>query len=193
MKKSIFGILILMESLFLALSTGVALFYGEDDWRAFLGTTILAAFIGTFCKWWGNRSDNKRMSRTDSFLIVTLSWVVFSAIGMIPYIAYQGLDVASAFFETMSGFTTTGATCLTDIDSMTHGLLFWRSVTQWMGGLGIVVFSFALIPVYEMKNSNVFSAEATGIGLDKLRPKIGSTARRLLIIYLFLTSLCAFL
>lgn len=182
-----------MESLFLALSTGVALFYGEDDWRTFLGTTVLAVIIGAFCRWWGGRADEKRMSRTDSFVIVTLSWVVFSLIGMLPFIFYAHMDVSSAFFETMSGFTTTGATCINDIDSMTHALLFWRSVTQWMGGLGIVVFSFALIPVNEMKNTNVFSAEVTGIGLDKLRPKIGSTARRLLVIYLFLTGTCALL
>lgn len=130
------------------------------------------------------------MSRADSFLIVSLSWVVFSIIGMIPFIMIRNMDLSSAFFETMSGFTTTGATCISDIDSMTHALLFWRSVTQWMGGLGVVVFSIALIPVYEMKNSNVFSAEVTGIGLNKLRPKIGSTARRLLVIYLILTFSC---
>ena len=191
MKKSIFGILILMESLFLGLCTLVALFYGEEDWRAFFWTTLVALCVGSFCKWWGSTTDNKRMSRTDSFIVVTLSWVVFSIIGMLPFIMHMGMDVASAFFETMSGFTTTGATCINDIDSMTHALRFWRSVTQWMGGLGIVVFSFALIPVYEMKNSNVFSAEVTGIGLDRLRPKIGATARRLLIIYLFLTAFCA--
>lgn len=190
MKKSIFGILILVEGFFLALCTLTALCYGEGDWHAFLLTTAIALSVGTFCKWWGGLSAEKRMSRTDSFMIVTLSWVVFSVIGMLPFIIYQKMDVASAFFETMSGFTTTGATCINEIDGMTHALLFWRSMTQWMGGLGIVVFSFALIPVYEMKNSNVFSAEVTGIGLDRLRPKIGSTARRLLIIYLCLTSVC---
>lgn len=191
MKKSIFGILILVESCFLALSTLVSLCYGEEDWHALLLTTLIALCVGSFCKWWGGNSENERLSRTDSFMIVTLSWIVFSLIGMLPFIFYEDMDVASAFFETISGFTTTGATCIDDIDRMTHGLLFWRSITQWMGGLGIVVFSFALIPVHEMKNSNVFSAEVTGIGLDKLRPKIGSTARRLLIIYLCLTSVCA--
>ena len=102
------------------------------------------------------------------------------------------MDVASAFFETMSGFTTTGATCIREIDTLPKGLLFWRAITQWIGGLGIVVFSFALIPVYEMKNSNIYSAEVTGLGLDKLRPKIGATARRVLLIYIVLTSACAF-
>ena len=103
------------------------------------------------------------------------------------------MNVPTAFFETMSGFTTTGATCINEIDSLPKALLFWRAITQWIGGLGIVVFSFALIPVYEMKNSNLYSAEITGLGLDKLRPKIGATARRVLLIYLVLTSACAFL
>ena len=191
MKKGIFGILILMEGNFLLLTFLLSLYYKEGDSNAFLLTTVLCYIIGLSCKWLGKRNkENQRLSRADSFLIVSLSWVVFSIIGMIPFLMIEHMDLSSAFFETMSGFTTTGATCITDIESMTHALKFWRSVTQWMGGLGVVVFSIALIPVYEMKNSNVFSAEVTGIGLNKLRPKIGSTARRLLVIYLILTFSC---
>jgi len=193
MKKSIFGILLLMEGLFLIFTTLVCFHYDEGDYLPFLLTALLCFVVGGICKWVGENKSKKgdtHMSRTDSFMVVALSWVVFSVMGMIPFILLRDMDVASAFFETMSGFSTTGATCINDIDSMTHGLKFWRSMTQWIGGLGIVVFSFALIPVYEMKNSNVFSAEVTGLGLDKLTPKIGSTARRLLSIYLLLTLLC---
>ena len=190
MKKSIFGILLLMEGVFLLLTLAVSLFYGEGDWHIFLLTALLCFAVGGVCKWSGDKSQDKHMSRADSFLVVTLSWIVFSAAGMLPYIFIKHLDVASAFFETMSGFTTTGATCMNDIENSTHALLFWRSLTQWMGGLGIVVFSFALIPVYEMKNTTVFSAEVTGVGVSKLTPKIGSTARRLLLIYLLLTLGC---
>lgn len=181
-----------MESLFLTISIVVALIYNEEDWRSFLLTAILAASVGGFCKWIGDSESSTHLTRADSFLIVSLSWVVFSFIGMVPFLLLTDMDVASAFFETMSGFTTTGATCINNIESMSHALLFWRSMTHWMGGLGIVVFSFALIPVSEMKNSNIFSAETTGISLDKLRPKIGATARRLLTIYLILTAICAF-
>lgn len=180
-----------MESLFLGLAAVVAFIYGEEDWRYFLLTTGIAAFVGGFCKWAGEHETTDHMTRADSFLVVALSWVVFSLIGMLPYLFITDMNIASAFFETMSGFTTTGATCIPDIDPLPHGLLFWRSITQWIGGLGIVVFSFALIPVYELKNSNIYSAEVTGLSLDKLRPKIGATARRMLLIYLFLTSLCA--
>lgn len=195
MKKSIFGILLMMEGLFVLAALAVSLFYhfteGEDDWQALAITAAVSFVIGFIAKMSVGKNKETRMTRADSFLVVSLSWVVFSAVGMIPYILYLKLDVASAFFEAMSGFTTTGATVLSGLDSMPHGLLFWRSLTQWMGGLGIVVFSFALIPVYDLKNSNVFSAEVTGLGLDRLRPKIGSTARRLLIIYIILTSICA--
>ncbi|MBR6032241.1 MAG: TrkH family potassium uptake protein [Bacteroidaceae bacterium] len=193
MKKGILGILIIMESFFLLLSMAVAIFYGEDGWLSFLLTALGTVGIGAFCILLSRKGENKRMRRADNFLIVALSWIVFSVIGMVPFLCLTDMDLASAFFETMSGFTTTGATCISDIDSLPRSLLFWRAITQWIGGLGIVVFSFALIPVYEMKNSNLYSAEVTGLGLDKLRPKIGSTARRVLFIYLVLTGVCAFL
>lgn len=195
MKKSVFGILLMMEGLFVLSALLVSLYYfiteGEDDWWSLALTAGVCFGVGGVSKLMVGHDKDARMSRADSFLIVALSWVVFSAIGMIPYIVYLKIDPASAFFEAMSGFTTTGATVLSGLDTMPHGILFWRSLTQWMGGLGIVVFSFALIPVYDLKNSNIFSAEVTGLGLDKLRPKIGSTARRLLIIYMVLTGMCA--
>lgn len=192
MKKGIFGILVNMESIFLLFAMLVAIFYGEDSWLCFLLTALGTFAVGSFCIYLSRKEINKRMNRADNFLIVALSWIVFSAVGMVPYLCLADMDVASAFFETISGFTTTGATCINDIESLPKSLLFWRALTQWIGGLGIVVFSFALIPVYEMKNSNIYSAEVTGLGLDKLRPKIGSTARRVLLIYLVLTGACAF-
>lgn len=181
-----------MEGAFLLLTMIVSLFYNENDWWAYLVSAAISFTIGRICIWLSKKyNKNRRFTRSDSFMIVTLSWVLFSIIGMIPFTLVEKLDVSSAFFETMSGFTTTGATVIADIDSMTYALRFWRALTQWMGGLGIVVFSFALIPVSEMKNNNIFSAEVTGIGLDKIRPKIGSTARRLLVIYFVLTMICA--
>ena len=103
MKKSIFGILILMEGLFLTLALCVSLIYGEDDWFSFLVTASVSFLIGGICKWFGqHRSSQERLSRSGSFLVVALSWVVFSLIGMIPFIMYMKLDIASAFFETIS-------------------------------------------------------------------------------------------
>lgn len=183
----------LMEAFFLLMTMCVSLYYHEGDWMAFLIAAVVGLCVGSLFLFLGRKQCSDHFSRADSFMVVGLSWMVFSLIGMLPFVIYMNMDIPSALFETMSGFTTMGATVITDIDSMTHATRFWRALTQWMGGLGIVVFSFALIPLYEMKSSNVFSAEATGIGLDRLRPKIGDTARRLLAIYMLLTSVCAML
>lgn len=138
-----------------------------------------------------SEDQSKYFSRADSFMVVTLTWVLFSLIGMIPYMMLAGMNIEDAMFETMSGFTTTGASVISDIDGLSHGLKFWRCITQWMGGLGIVVFTFALVPTGEMRNNKIFSAETSGIGMDKLSPKIATTARRLMMIYLVLTIVCA--
>lgn len=190
--------LLLLEALFLLITTGVSLWYnytaGETDFEAMALTTGLTTVAGLFFLNSGSysKSRKKSLTRGDNLLIVSLTWAIFSVFGCLPFLLYSGLDIdiASAYFETMSGFTTTGATILNNIDSLPHGLLFWRSITQWMGGLGIVVFSFALIPVNEFKNSNMYQAEVTGMSLEKLKPKIGATARRLLLIYGVLTALC---
>ena len=195
MKSKIFGILILMESFFMMLSSGVSLYYhyhsNDCDFKSLLYSTIITFTVGCLLFLNGKRSKQTKLTRKDSFLIVSLVWVIFSFLGMLPFLFYCTTStVEDAFFETMSGFTTTGASVLNNINEQPHGILFWRSIMQWLGGLGIVVFSFALIPVYELKNTQIFSAEVTGLDVDKLRPKIGDTARRLLIIYILITALC---
>ncbi|MBQ8968259.1 MAG: TrkH family potassium uptake protein [Bacteroidaceae bacterium] len=199
MKKSIFGMLLTLESLFMAFTLAVALYYhytlGETDWKAFLWTTVITLLSGVLLTSYGHTKlgrSQKQLSRGGSFIIVGLTWVVFSLFGMLPFILYEGLDVdmASAYFETMSGFTTMGATIIPDIEAMPHGILLWRSLTQWMGGLGVVVFAFALLPVRDMKNSTMFIAEMSGLTINRLKPKIGATSRRLLLIYIVLTLLC---
>lgn len=199
MKKSIFGMLITMEGLFLVGVLCFSLYYrhtcGDQDWQAFAITSGVTLLSGMLLCLLGRKKEGERrvLTKGDSFIIVGLTWIIFSLFGMLPFLLYSSLDidVAGAYFETMSGFTTTGATVLSNIDSLPHGLLLWRSLMQWMGGLGIVVFSFALIPSVEMKNANMYQAEVTGISLDRLKPKIGATARRMLLIYLFFTFSCA--
>lgn len=194
--------LLTMESLFMAFTTFVALYYhyaqGETDWKAFAITTAITCISGLSLTAYGHTElgrTEKQLSRGGSFIIVGLTWVVFSFFGMLPFLLYDGLDVdvASAYFETMSGFSTMGATIIPDIEAMPHGILLWRSMMQWMGGLGIVVFSFAMLPVRDMKNSTMFIAEMSGLTINRLQPKIGATSRRLLLIYLFLTIVCMLL
>ena len=105
----------------------------------------------------------------DTFVIVSLSWLLFSAFGMLPFLLSGAVDnVTDAFFETMSGFSTTGSTILRDVDSQTHGILFWRSIMQWLGGLGIVVFTLAFIPSVAKGSGkmSLFAAEAPGLSVE---------------------------
>lgn len=114
--------------------------------------------------------------------------VSFTFFGMLPFYFSGSIDtITNAFFETMSGFTTTGATILDDIESLSHGMLFWRSLTQWIGGLGIVFFTIAILPIFTTGGVQLFSAESTGVTHDRTHPKINVMAKWLWTIYLVLT------
>ncbi len=200
MKKSIFGMLLMVEGLFMGATTLVALYFhymlGETDWKALGLTAIITFLCGAALTIYGHTKmgrKQKTLSRSGSFIIVGLTWIVLSLFGMLPFLLYKGIniDVASAYFEAMSGFTTMGGTVFSDIDHLPHGILFWRCLTQWMGGLGIVVISFALLPISDMKNATMFQAEMSGLTVNRLQPKIGATSRRLLLIYIILTLVCA--
>ena len=121
-------------------------------------------------------------------LIVTLTWILFSLFGMLPFYIGGYIDnVTDAFFETMSGFTTTGSTILTNIEALPKGILFWRSLTQWQGGIGMVVFTVALMPIFGGGASQMFDAETPGITHERFRPRITQVAKRLWGVYVFLT------
>lgn len=193
----ILGMLLMLESAFLAIATGVALYYKmtilEGDFTALLITTVVCVLVGQMMLL-ASRKYKSVFSYREGFLIVTVTWLLFTIIGMLPYLIYGSVHtITDAFLETMSGFTTTGCTVLNDIDLQPHGILLWRSMTQWIGGLGIVVFSLALLPRFNSGNTQMFSAEVTGMSVDKLRPKIQDTARWLWIIYVILTAACAVL
>ena len=136
--------------------------YGESDYKYFLYTCIINAVVGScYCSTDGG-AENK-MSRRDGYCGVTLSWVFFYLFGMLPFYFSGSIDtITMPFFETMSGFTTTGATILDDIESLSPGMLFWRSLTQWIGGLGIVFFTIAILPIFTTGGVQLFSAESTG-------------------------------
>ena len=183
----------------------VALYYfykcGDGDVLALTVSTIITAISGFILISAGRKSGRTRQEIDnfevkDSFLIVTLTWVVFALFGMLPFLLNGTISsVTDAFFEAMSGFTTTGATVLNNIDEQPHGILFWRSIMQWLGGLGIIVLFLAVMPSLNRSSNKImmFSAEMSGIGVKKLHPKMMMTARKLLGIYIILTILCGFM
>ena len=197
MKSKLFGVLLLIEAAALLLTAAVAWHYqrmtGETGTSAFLLTAALTGSIGLLLYNIG-RNNHDPLQIKDSFLVVALAWVLFSVFGMLPFLICGTVDnVTDAFFETMSGFSTTGATILDNIDHQPHGILFWRSLMQWLGGLGIVVFTLAFIPSVAKgsKKMSLFAAEAPGLSVEKLAPTMGATSRLLWIIYIALTLLCA--
>lgn len=197
MKTKLFGVLLLIETVALLLTAAVAghfhVIAGETDYLCFLQTACLTGFVGMVLYLIGRRIKGS-MQINDTFMVVAFSWVLFSAFGMLPFLFSHTMDnVTDAFFETMSGFSTTGATVLNNIDSLPHGILFWRSLMQWLGGLGIVVFTLAFLPSVAKgsKKMSLFAAEAPGLSVEKLAPTMQGTSRVLWLIYIVLTILCA--
>ena len=186
----ILGQLLFIEAFLLFVSLLVAFYYQQDDIFAFIVATLTTIGGGLVLKWRGHGADNS-MSRRDAYLVVTLSWIVFSFFGTLPFMVSGYINnFTDAYFETMSGFTTTGATILDDVECFPHGLLFWRSLTQWIGGLGIVFFTIALLPSLVGGQTKVFAAEATGPIKTKLHPRLSTSAKWIWSIYLMLTIAC---
>lgn len=187
MIAKIMGFLLFIEAGFLTLCTVLSAFYQEPDLPAFIISTLITAVIGIPLTYIGKKAERK-LSRRDGYVVVTFAWIIFSLFGMLPYyISGYIPDITNAFFETMSGFTTTGASILNDIEALPHALLFWRSMTQWIGGMGIVIFTIAVLPIFGVGGIQLFAAEATGPTFDKVTPRIDVTAKWIWTIYLGLT------
>lgn len=185
----VMGFLILIETAMLLCSMAVSLYYKEDDLASFIITSILTFVVGNVLLFIG-RGAEKKLGRRDGIIIVSTAWIVVSLFGMLPfYISGYIPNITNAFFETMSGFTSTGSTILDDIEALPHGLLFWRSMTQWIGGLGIVFFTIAVLPIFGVAGVQLFAAEASGLTYDKVHPRIGVTAKWIWSIYFGLTIL----
>ena len=172
------------------LCLGVSIRYHEDDLFAFLVSILATQGVGFIFRYIGRDADNS-LGRRESFLVVTLAWSVFSLFGTLPYMTGGYItDFTNAYFESMSGFTTTGCTILDDVECLPHGILFWRSLSQWIGGLGIVFFTIAVLPSMVGGSVKVFSAEATGPIKTKLHPRLSNSAKSIWTIFLVLTVLC---
>ncbi len=186
----ILGSLLLLEAMFILVCIGVSLFYHEDDIMAF-AITLVIMFIGAIVLRFMGRNADNALGRRDAYLLVTLTWVIFSLFGSFPFsISGYIPNFTNAFFETISGFTTTGASIIDEVEVLPHGLLFWRSMTQWIGGLGIVFFTIAILPSMVGGTVKVFAAEATGPIRAKMHPRLSTTAKWIWSIYLILTIGC---
>ncbi len=179
----------MIEGLFLSVCIPVSLLYRDGDLPAFLISVLIMLGTGAGI-WYLTRKAEKSTGKREGFIIVSLVWVVFSLFGCLPFILSGSIpSFTDAFFETMSGFTTTGASVLEDIEAMPHGLLLWRSMTQWMGGMGIIVLSLAILPVLGIGGMQLFVAEVPGPTKEKLHPRVKQTAQRLWGIYIMFTGL----
>ncbi len=189
----IIGILLLLETVFLLICSGVSLYYRDDALMAFLETAGITAGVGMLSVFMMRKSA-LQLTRRDGYILVSFAWVVFSIFGMLPfYLSGYIPGITDAFFETMSGFSTTGATILDNIETLPHGLQFWRCMTQWIGGLGIILFTIAVLPIFGVSGLQVFAAEASGPTHDKVHPRIGVTAKWIWSIYVGITLLLTIL
>lgn len=165
----------------------IAIIYGGPDIHSFIYSALISMGVGTVAVI-PFRHAKKEIGKREGFVIVSLVWVVFSFFGSLPYLLSGSIgSLTDAFFETMSGFTTTGSSILNDIEALPHGMLFWRSMTQWLGGMGIIVLSLAVLPMFGIGGMQLFAAEVPGPTPDKLSPKISQTAKNLWGIYVLFT------
>lgn len=184
----IIGFLLILNGIAMLTAIPFSLYYGSDDISAILISGFITALTGSLL-WFSIKSDpDEDISKRDGYLIVALGWILSSIFGTLPFIIHGSIpSFTDAFFETMSGFTTTGASILKDIEVVPQGLLFWRSMTHWLGGMGIIVLSLAILPILGIGGMQLFQAEVAGPSKDKIHPRVTETAKRLWGIYIILT------
>lgn len=183
------GQMIKVESLLLVLPLIVSLCYGESCWQAYAATIGIALCVG-FGFTLISRPKNKLIFAKEGFVIVAVSWILMSLIGALPFVISKDIPrIVDAFFETVSGFTTTGASILPNVEAMSYGNLFWRSFTHWVGGMGVLVFIMAIVPSAADRSIHIMKAEVPGPIMGKLVPRVRQTARILYLIYVAMTVL----
>ncbi len=181
----VLGFLLFIEGVAMLLSS---LVYNEHDIFAFLISAAINIAIGGIIVL-ATRNANKDIGKREGFVIVSLVWIVFSFFGSLPFILSGSIpNFTNAYFETMSGFSTTGSTIINDIEALPHGILFWRSMTHWLGGMGMIVLSLAILPVFGIGGMQLYLAEVPGPTPDKISPRIRQTAKTLWVIYLGFTA-----
>lgn len=177
------GLLLLFNGGFMLLAALISLIYKDGVTFQISVAGILTMGVGAIAMLL-TRHHKKEINKREGYIVVTFGWIVMSLSGTLPYLLTDSIpSFTDAFFETISGYTTTGSTILNDIEALTHGILFWRSTTNWIGGMGIIVLAIAILPLLGIGGMQLFAAEAPGPSGDKLHPRITDTAKRLWLIY----------
>ena len=183
------GVLTTLEAIFMLVPTFAAWWYHEADF----GAWIVASAITWVSSWWmvgAGRKAEKRVGEREGYVIVAVVWLVYSLFGMLPFWLSGALpQITDAWYETMAGFTTTGSTVFRDVAAQTHSILLWRALMQWIGGMGIIVLSVAILPMFGLGGMQLYSAEVTGVSYEKLSPRIADTAKHMWLTYIALTVL----
>ena len=185
----ILGMLMLLNGLFMACVLPVSWYYGDGDFTSILMSSAICGNIGLLI--WGiTRNVKKELAKRDGYIIVTFGWIILGITGALPFILSETIpSISGAIFETFSGYTTTGASVINDIEALPAGIMLWRSMTQWIGGMGIIVLTVAILPMFGVGGMELFMAESPGPSSSKIHPKITDTAKRLWILYVLLTIL----
>lgn len=196
---NLIGMLMLINALFMLLCVLVSYYYNEGVYISFLISSLITAIFGAGF-YFGTKDAPKKVNRRDGYLIVGTGWVFLILSGALPYflaIPYLNPEVflenefsiTHVFFETIAGYSTTGSTIFNDVEILPNGILFWRSLTQWIGGMGIIVLTIAILPLLGIGGMQLFVVEAPVISADKIHPRITDTAKRLWIVYVLLTAI----
>lgn len=177
----------MLNGVFMLIAVPFSIYHNEDAKWGILEAGIITIVVG-YLMWFTNKKAPKNLQKKEGYIIVTFGWLILSLTGTLPYLLTGAIpEFTNAFFETMSGYSTTGASILNDIESMPKGILFWRSATHWIGGMGIIVLTIAILPLLGIGGMQLFMAEAPGPSADKMHPRITETAKRLWLIYVSLT------
>ena len=191
-KKLIFyliGMLLIFNGSAMIISAIVSLIFNDGVIKEIALSAFLTIVIGSIIMLF-NKNNIRQINKRDGYVIVTIGWLTMVLSGILPYYFTSSIDTfPNLFFETMSGYTTTGSTILNDVEALPKSIVFWRSMTHWLGGMGIIVLAIAILPLLGIGGMQLFSAEAPGISSDKIHPRISDTAKRLWIIYVGLTFL----
>ena len=181
------GVLLLFNGGFILLSSIVSLIFNDGVTTEIFSAGVTVLIFGLILVF-STRNHEKQIQRREGYLIVTFGWLLMIFSGMLPYLFTETISEFSyAFFETTSGYTATGSTILKDVESLPKSIIFWRSTTHWIGGMGIIVLTIAILPLLGVGGMQLFSAEAPGPNSDKLHPRITDTAKRLWYIYVGFT------